>query len=62
MTCGRKGPDRGRFRKHAGAYEAAVQQAADDGVITAEQATLLLQAPGYMGGIDMHGFHGGHGH
>lgn len=44
------------------AFEAAVQGAVDDGVITAEQATLLLQSPGHMGGPGMHDFHGGHGH
>jgi ribosomal protein S20 len=44
------------------AYEAAVQKAVDDGLITADQAALLLQAPGHMGDFGMHDFHGGHGH
>jgi hypothetical protein len=44
------------------AYEAAVQKAVDDGLITADQAALLLLAPDHMGDFGMHEFHGGPGH
>ena len=44
------------------AYEAAAQKAVDDGLLTADQAALLLQAPDHMGDFGMHGFRGGHGH
>jgi ribosomal protein S20 len=49
------------------AYEAAVQQAVEDGVITSDQATLLLENAGPDGhfgppGFGPHGMHGGGGH
>lgn len=44
------------------AYETAVQKAVDEGVITADQATLLLQHAENGGRFGVPGFHGGPGH